>query len=267
MNQPTVLSIAAHPDDTEIFCAGCLKLLVDKGFKVVIATMTPGGLGGIGISSESKTSKLRKIEAQKAAKILGAEYYCLDERDGYIFDCERARIKTTTLIRKVKPDIILTHLPYDYCVDHRTTSNIIEAAALVSTLPNVSCKEKPLEKTILLYFMNTLNNSDVFGNPITIPPFYINIESVVKTKLEMLSCHQTQIEVMRIEQGMPDFFGEMEKRFAKVGEIAGVAYAEAYWQHLGGGFSSKSLLQDVLKDFLITKFDSNNDGSNRSKAV
>ena len=35
-----VLSINAHPDDAEAWNAGALKLLKDKGYKIIIATMT-----------------------------------------------------------------------------------------------------------------------------------------------------------------------------------------------------------------------------------
>ena len=40
-----VLSINAHPDDAEAWNAGVLKLLKDKGYKIVIATMTGGRSG------------------------------------------------------------------------------------------------------------------------------------------------------------------------------------------------------------------------------
>ena len=34
-----VLAFHAHPDDTEAFASGTLKLLKDKGYKIIIATM------------------------------------------------------------------------------------------------------------------------------------------------------------------------------------------------------------------------------------
>ena len=37
-----VLSLAAHPDDAEFFCAGTLALLAERGWSVHIATMTAG---------------------------------------------------------------------------------------------------------------------------------------------------------------------------------------------------------------------------------
>ncbi len=81
----TVLSFHAQPDDTEAWCAGTLKLLKDKGYKIVIATMTAGGMGGIN-SIEEDTIAMRKEEARKAAAILDAEYYWIEGRDGFLFD-------------------------------------------------------------------------------------------------------------------------------------------------------------------------------------
>ncbi|HSL87352.1 MAG TPA: hypothetical protein VK861_10495, partial [Bacteroidales bacterium] len=46
------LSINAHPDDAEAWNAGVLKLLKDKGYSIVIATMTGGDLGGCNMTME-----------------------------------------------------------------------------------------------------------------------------------------------------------------------------------------------------------------------
>ena len=54
--------------------AGTLKLLHDKGYKIVIATMTGGDLGGCNMTME-ETAKVRFKEAKEAAAVIGAEYY------------------------------------------------------------------------------------------------------------------------------------------------------------------------------------------------
>jgi LmbE family N-acetylglucosaminyl deacetylase len=51
------LSFNAHPDDAEVWNAGALKLLKDKGYKIVIATMTGGNLGGCKMTMEETTPK------------------------------------------------------------------------------------------------------------------------------------------------------------------------------------------------------------------
>ena len=145
-----VLSIHAHPDDAEAWNAGVLKLLKDKGYKIVIATMTAGDLGGCNMTME-ETARLRIEEAKKAASVLDAEYYMLGGTDGFLFDTKEMRLKAISLMRKVRAGIVFTHLPSDYHSDHRTTANIVETAAMVSSLDTVPVKEKPLDITPLLY--------------------------------------------------------------------------------------------------------------------
>ncbi len=245
----TVLVVQAHPDDTEAWCSGTLKLLKDNGYKIVIATMTAGGLGGIG-TNEEETVALRKGEAGEAAKVLDAEYYCFDQRDGYVFDSFEARIKVLDLIRKVKAGIVFTHLPDDYHADHRATAVITDAAAMLATLPNAPCSEEPLEITPLFYHTAPMTLTDPIGAPITPPQFFVDITTVIDTKMEMLSCHKSQIELMRVMHKMDNFFEEAKEYNREIGKLAGVEYAECFWQHLGGGFQKDPQVQNDLRKFV-----------------
>lgn len=247
-----VLSINAHPDDAEAWNAGALKLLKDKGYKIVIATMTPGDLGGCNMTME-ETAKLRIEEAKKAASVLDAEYYMLGGNDGFLFDTKELRLKTISLIRKVRAGIIFTHLPYDYHSDHRTTANIVETAAMVSSLGTVPVSEKPLDITPLLYHSSPLTLSDPLGSQIVPPHFYVDVTSAIETKKQMLGYHISQIDLMRHMHKMDDFFGFVLEGNRNYGKMAGVEYAEVYWQHLGGGFQKDPQVQNDLSDYLINK--------------
>lgn len=247
----TILSLHAHPDDAEAWCAGTLKLLKDKDYNIVIGSLTPGGMGGVN-TTEEETSKVRKEEAKLAAKILDAEYYCLDGRDGFLYDTFELRIECIKLMRKVKAGIVLTHLPMDYHGDHRATCQIVEMAAMLSSLPNI-CLEDPLEVTPLLYHTAPLRLSDPLGSKIVDPHFYIDVSSAMDTKMEMLKFHRSQMDLMKLMHKMDDFFGVIKDANAHYGEIAGVDYAEVFWQHLGGGFQTEPQLQEELKEFVIFK--------------
>jgi LmbE family N-acetylglucosaminyl deacetylase len=245
-----VLVVHAHPDDTEAFSAGLLFLLKDVGYEITIATMTAGGMGGIG-SNEEETIALRKEEARKAAMECDANYVCLNGRDGFLYDTEEMRLKTMRLMRQVRPDVVITHLPNDYHSDHRCTAAIVEVAAMLSTLPNVPVEEEPLSVTPLLYHSAPLGLSDPLGGPTLKPHFYIDIETVMDRKMKMLGHHQTQIDLMRIMHKMDNFFEEMKVQNRSLGKEAGVHYAECYWQHLGGGFQKEDLLQQAISKFII----------------
>ncbi|MBA7473297.1 MAG: hypothetical protein GH155_01270 [Spirochaeta sp.] len=249
MHNRTAVVIHAHPDDTEIFCAGTLRLLKDTGYRLVIVTLTAGGMGGIDMS-EVDTIALRKSEAEEAAALLEAKYYCLEGRDGYLFDSEELRIETTALIRREKAGMVFTHLPLDYHSDHRTTANIVESAAMLATLPNVPCKESPLPITPLLYHTAPLGFTDPLGSNISPPHFFIDISSTIDAKMEMLSYHKTQVELMRVMHRMDSLFDYMKRYSSELGDMVNVEYAEAFWQHLGGGFQKTTQLQEDLKDYV-----------------
>ena len=247
-----VLSINAHPDDAEAWNAGTLKLLKDKGYEIVIATMTPGDLGGCNMTME-ETARVRTEEAKKAAAVLGAEYYMLGGSDGFLYDTKEMRLKVISLMRKIRAGIVFTHLPMDYHSDHRTTANIVEAAAMVSSLGTVPVRETPLDITPLLYHSSPLTLSDPIGFQIAPPKFYVDVTSVVDVKMQMLGCHVSQMELMRHMQKMDDFFGYVLEGNRNYGRMVGVEYAEVYWQHLGGGFQRDPQVQNDLSEFLINK--------------
>jgi LmbE family N-acetylglucosaminyl deacetylase len=247
-----VLSINAHPDDAEAWNAGTLKLLKDKGYKIVIATMTGGDLGGCNMTME-ETARVRYEEAKKAASVLDAEYYTMGATDGFLFDSKEMRLKVISLIRKINAGIIFTHLPVDYHSDHRTTANIVEAAAMVSSLHTVPLEEKPVEITPLLYHSSPLTLCDPLGSAITPPHFLVNVTSVIETKKKMLEYHISQIDLMKHMHKMDDFFGFVLAGNKSYGMMAGVEYAEVYWQHLGGGFQKEPQVQRDLAEFIIKK--------------
>lgn len=246
------LSFHAHPDDAEAWNAGVLKLLKDKGYKIVIATMTGGDMGGCNMSME-ETAQVRYEEARKAAAVLDAEYYTLGGTDGFLFDTKEMRLKVISIMRKVKAGVVFTHLPTDYHSDHRTAANIVETAAMISSLDPVPVKEKPLEITPLLYHTSPLTLSDPLGSLIVPPHFYVDVTSVIETKKKMLEYHISQIDLMKHMHKMDDFFGFVLEGNRNYGKLAGVQYAEVYWQHLGGGFQKESQVQNDLAEFLVSK--------------
>jgi len=246
------LSINAHPDDAEAWNAGALKLLKDKGYKIIIATMTGGDLGGCNMTME-ETARVRYEEAKKAAAVLDAEYYTLGGIDGFLYDTKEMRLKVISLIRQVKAGVIFTHLSNDYHSDHRTTANIVEAAAMESSLDPVPVSEKPVEITPLLYHSSPFTLSDPLGSQIAPPHFYVDVTSVIETKKKMLGYHISQVDLMRHMHKMDDFLGFVLEGNRNYGKMVGVEYAEVYWQHLGGGFQKEQQVQNDLSEFLINK--------------
>src|SRR5579884_3875491 len=131
-----ILSVLAHPDDAEFFCAGTLlRLAREHGWQVHIASMTPGDCGSAELPPD-EIARIRRQEGARAADLIGATYHCLEERDLLIFYQERPLERVTRLLREVRPRVVLTHSPADYMLDHEMTSTLVRAAAFAAGAPN-----------------------------------------------------------------------------------------------------------------------------------
>src|SRR5690242_16416257 len=122
-----VLAIHAHPDDVEILAGGTLALLAERGHSVTIATMTPGDCGSAELGPE-EIAAVRRKEAAASARLIGAEYVCVEFRDLAIFNDDASRRKVTAVLRRTRPDLILTSSPVDYLCDHEAASALVRDA-------------------------------------------------------------------------------------------------------------------------------------------
>src|SRR5262245_65808402 len=66
----TVLVIVAHADDATLFCGGTLRLLADRGARVVLLRVTDDRFDSVGLDVEA-TIAANTLEMERAAKILG----------------------------------------------------------------------------------------------------------------------------------------------------------------------------------------------------
>ena len=76
----------AHPDDAEILCAGTLIRLAAAGWQIHLATATAGDCGSATLPAD-EIAACRRQEGERAAKLLGGVYHCLEEKDvNVVFD-------------------------------------------------------------------------------------------------------------------------------------------------------------------------------------
>jgi LmbE family N-acetylglucosaminyl deacetylase len=189
-----IACIHAHPDDAEILAGGTLALLASSGHRVTIISMTAGDCGS-GSHGAKEISTIRQREATAAAKLIGADYHCAKFRDLAIFNTDDSRRRVTELIRKTRPDIILTASPVDYHCDHEATSVLVRDACFAASVPNYLTNTKdpapPLHAIRHLYFVDSIGGLDRSGSSIA-PDFVVNVKTTFKSKRLMLAAHETQ---------------------------------------------------------------------------
>ena len=242
-----VLAVGCHPDDIEIMCAGTLALLKDYNWSVTISTMTAGDCGSATLSKE-EISEIRKKEALTSAKILNANYYCMENEDIFVLYDRPTLLKAIDLVRKVKPDIVITHSPVDYMVDHETTSRIIKTACFSAGIQNIKTETEPYMKIPYLYYMDPLEGIDDLGQRIN-PTTLVDITSKINIKEKMLSTHKSQRDWLMSHNGIDEYTIAMKEFSALRGKEYGSQFAEGFRQHLGHAYPKSNILKEVLSDF------------------
>ena len=246
----TVLAIVAHPDDVEFTCAGTLALLREKGWHVEMATMTAGDCGSKELSRE-EISDVRKKEAAAAAKLIEANYHCLECDDIFLFYDRPTLLKIISLIRKVRPKLVLTMSPSCYMVDHETTSRLVQTACFSGGIVNIKTDADPLSYIPYLYYVDAMECKDKFGKHIAADTL-VNISRVIGIKERMLKCHTSQQRWLASHHGMDKYTYSMKALSEKRGIEISTEYAEGFRQHLGHAFPQENILKQELGELVVT---------------
>lgn len=249
-----VLALLAHPDDAEILCAGTLSLLKKAGWEVHIATMAMGDKG-TAIHSREEIIRIRNEEAKNSAAVIGATYHCLEYEDVYISYDRDSVNRTTALIRRVTPSIVITGSPSDYMVDHEMTSRIVQTACFASGVKLMEVEEEHFEPVPFLYYCDPLDGVDILGDAIQ-PSFYIDITGEIGVKEKMLACHESQRNWLLAHHKVDEYILAMKRFSEQRGKDIDVDYAEGFRQHLGHSFPQDNILKEILGDLVtLNKID------------
>ena len=257
-NNNAVLAVAAHPDDIEFMMAGTLLQLANSGFDIHMWNLSSGQCGSDVMSSGSIAST-RWLEASKSAALADAWLHPPITEDIHILYSQHLIRKAATVIRSIKPTIILLPSPQDYMEDHQNTSRIIVTAAFVRGMKNyeTSPPSDPWYEATVLYHALPHGLTDQLRNRV-IPGQYVNITSVMERKQSMLACHKSQKEWLDKTQGIGAYLTLMEEMASEVGTMSGsFSFAEGWRRHSHWGFAEKHAdpLSEALGDRCIINID------------
>ena len=231
-----VLIISAHPDDIEINCAGTAAKLIKRGDSVTLCNLCSGSLGHM-VIKPAELEKIRLKESEAAAKIIGAKRLPAISPDLELYHQDKTtRDKVIDIIRMAKPDFIITHHPDDYMSDHVAVSKLVFDASFCASLPHYKTGIDNIVPVCPIYYMDNLGGFNFE------PTEYVDISDMIDTKLQMLSCHKSQLLWMKEHDNID--FAETVKTFSKTrGLQAGTQYAEGFIQMRGWGrMTAKRLL-------------------------
>ena len=123
---------------------------------------------------------------------MGAEFYCLEFHDLCIDIDSESRRRVTEVLRKARPDIVITAPPVDYMTDHEHTSRLVRDACFCASVPNYKTEQwdpAPITERIPhLYYVDPIESVDWFGEP---APYslLVDVTDQLDEKIDLLACH------------------------------------------------------------------------------
>lgn len=166
----TVLAIGAHVGDVELASGGVLASHSLKGDRIVTLALTAGERG-VPAGQDMKAYRQQKVkEAEVFAQLLGGEAVVLDYCDGELPDNEQVRWEVCDVIRRVKPNIIITHWKNSMHKDHALTHHIVNDARYYAALPTFE-RELPAHFAARLYYSENWEDAVDF-----VPYVYVDFD-------------------------------------------------------------------------------------------
>lgn len=133
----TILAIGGHIGDAELTAGGVLASNAVDGGRNYTLALTAGERGNPAGVTVADYRKQKISEAEAFAALVNGEAFVLDYPDGELPDNEDVRYEVANVIRKVRPDVIITHWKSTMHKDHDNTHRIVcDAQFLASVVEN-----------------------------------------------------------------------------------------------------------------------------------
>lgn len=220
-----ILAFAAHPDDTELSCAGTLASQVAQGHKVGVVDFTRGEMGTRG------TVEIREQEAQASAQILKLSVReNLGFEDAFFVNDKKHQLEVARVIRKYQPDIILANAVSDRHPDHGRAANLVVESSFIAGLRRIELFDEqgnalqPWRPRAVYHYIQS--------NYIQ-PDLVVDISQYWEKKMQAIKAFQSQFYNPDSSEpetfiSSPEFMKLIEARAKEYGHSIGTEYGEGF---------------------------------------
>jgi LmbE family N-acetylglucosaminyl deacetylase len=211
-----IMVVGAHAADAEIMGGASVLKHVDADWRAVMVHMTPGEKGHPKLwPAEYKA--IKDVEAENAAKVLGATSIMMPLPDGELPVNEDVQMAIADVIREHKPTIILTHWKGSFHRDHNNTHFNVLASLFYAGLRTFERKYPP-HRPEKIYFAENWEDMEDFR-----PEVYLDTTDVFDRYIEAIhaySLFRGEVVSFRYEQW---YRGASKMRGAEAGFDQAVA--------------------------------------------
>jgi LmbE family N-acetylglucosaminyl deacetylase len=218
-----VLVVTPHPDDAEFGVAGTVAKWTREGKQVVYVVCTNGNKGTSNPDVKpDELAKIRQNEQRAAAEILGVrEVVFLENEDQGLEDTPEFRKQIVRMIRRYRPEMVVTADPYRRYIwhrDHRIAGQVTIDAVFPYARDHLAYPDlleeglQPHKVREMLFWASENIN------------FRSDITATFDFKLAALRCHKSQVNSMRFS----DLGDWLRKRCKDLAEGEDFELAEAF---------------------------------------
>ena len=226
-----VIAFGAHPDDCDQRAGGTAIKLAMLGHRVRFVSVTNGDAGHQTEGGGALAAR-RREEAREAGRRAGVEYITLDNHDGELTPGLKPREDIIRQIRLWNADLVLAPRPNDYHPDHRYTGVLVQDAAYMVVVPNITPDTPALRKNpVFMYFQDNFQRPNPFR-----PDVAISIDDVIDRKIDMMDAHVSQFY-----EWLPWVDGVLEK------VPKGATDRKRWLKETGGGQVSPAVRETLTK--------------------
>lgn len=221
MQSVDILAIAAHRDDVELTCAGTLIKAAALGRTTAVVDLTAGELGTRG------SAELRGEEAANAARVMGlSARENLGLPDGGVVNTPETRAGLASVIRRLRPTIVIAPSMRGKHPDHTVSSQLIRDACFVAGL-------KKVEPGIPVHRPRKVIHCLAYREDNVKPTFVVDITDVFEKKLEAVKCYSSQFdEAIQAGEVFPNgepLYDIIRHQAAHYGSLIRTKYGEPFY--------------------------------------
>jgi bacillithiol biosynthesis deacetylase BshB1 len=214
-----LLSIVAHPDDTELTCAGTVIKMAEAGYKAGVLDLTQGESGTRG------NAQLRAREAARASKVMGLAWRGnLGLPDAALEDRRDYKLMIAQKIRDLRPRTVILPFWKGRHPDHTCTARLGYDACFLAGLRSMPLDGKPYRPHKIIYA--------TYYVPSHRPTFVVDITHQMEKKLKAILCYSSQFSPRKDVQNLFPARHDLRERVASIsrhfGLMIGARYGEPF---------------------------------------
>ncbi len=212
MVKADVLVIMAHPDDPEFSSGATIARLARDGKKIAYVICTAGDKGSSDRAmTPAKLIEVRMEEQRAAAAVLGVQdVVFLGHPDQALEADDELRKELVALIREYRPDLVITHSPYQRYIWWHRDHRMCGEAAMDAVFPYA--RDHMAYPDLLARGLEPHKVSEIWLAGADDANYKSDITATFNLKIDAIKCHRSQVE--------EDFFARLDRIKARASAAA-----------------------------------------------